>query len=206
MDRWYPKAKEALLAGLVDVPEDDIVVILLTSGYAYSDAHEFLSSVPEGARLKASAPLGSKSIANGILKATDPLNIPAVPADTVPALVVVQDTGDAATSRLLVYRDGVERIDVAVDADVTDTLVIFEDLPTALASGATLTKVSGTGPATIETDGAHDAGDREIAVVALGAALEAGAVYSYQAGMFPLATTGGQVTIDWDDTWGIAAL
>jgi hypothetical protein len=63
--------------------------------------------------------------------------------------------------------------------------------------------VSGTGPETVTTSADADAGDRSLAVEALSAAIEAGAVYRYQAGMFPLETTGGQVTIAWDATFGI---
>lgn len=204
---WYPKAKEGFLSGAIDLTTDDVVIVLLADGlYTYTDAHEFLSSVDAGARLKTSAAVASKTVTGGVFKAASPFNIPDVPAGTCAGLIVATSTGDDATSRLLVYIDGDERIDVAAAAESAATTLVVEDLQTAVASGTVLTKISGTGPATITTSADATASDRSLTVVALSDAVVIGAVYEYQAGMFPLETTGGQVTIPWDATYGIAAL
>jgi hypothetical protein len=121
------------MAGEIDLLADDVVIVLIAAGSSsFSAAHEFLSSVGGSARVKISAAIGSKSIGDGVFKAQTPFNIPDVPARSVEALIVAIDSGDDATSRLLVYINGDEVIDVAADAAESAVELPVEDLQTAV--------------------------------------------------------------------------
>lgn len=180
MRKWYPKYLEALLGGSANIALNSgtIKVILVDSAdYTYSDAHDFLDDVPSGARV-ATATLGSITITDGVFDAADG-SFTSVTGDQSEALVYYKDTGSEATSRLICYDDGTAEVEIAVNASGGATSIVPEDLPLAIASGATLTKVSGTGPATITTSAGASAGARSLSVTALGSGITAGAVYSY---------------------------
>lgn len=52
MSNLYPKYKEALLSGGVNLLTGGVKAVLIELGaYTYSDAHQFLSSVPSAARI-----------------------------------------------------------------------------------------------------------------------------------------------------------
>lgn len=101
----YPKWKEAIqqatanssLAGTVKVALVD------TGTYTYSAAHEFYSSV-SSAVVGTPQTLGSKTFTDGVFDAAD-ITYTAVTGNTVEALVIYIDTGNAATSRLYAYID-----------------------------------------------------------------------------------------------------
>ena len=101
----YPKWKEAIaqatanssLAGTVKVAPVD------TGTYTYSAAHEFYSSV-SSAVVGTPQTLGSKTFTDGVFDAAD-ITYTTVTGNTVEALVIYIDTGNAATSRLFAYID-----------------------------------------------------------------------------------------------------
>jgi hypothetical protein len=102
---WYPKAKEALLKGDIAMDTDDIRVILVDAAdYTYSAAHEFLSSVPGGARVGVSPALASKTFTNGLFDAAD-TTMTGVSGDQSENLIAYQHTGSDATARLILFWD-----------------------------------------------------------------------------------------------------
>lgn len=105
---WYPRGIEAAFEGDIDVLVDTLNVVLVdTADYTFSAAHEDLADVPAGARV-ATGTLGSvTSVYNtGVwtLDAAD-TTLTSVTGDQSEAVIVYKDTGDAATSTLLLYLD-----------------------------------------------------------------------------------------------------
>lgn len=99
----FPKAKEGLLAGNIDLDANDIRVMLVRSTYTYDSADEFvadLGAVDNGR----SAALGTKSVTNGVFDAAD-TTLTATAAVACNALVYFVHTGADATARLLCYVD-----------------------------------------------------------------------------------------------------
>jgi hypothetical protein len=95
-----------------DVTSGAVVVkcrIMRASGYAFSQAHQFASSLP--AAIVADAVLGSKT-ANGAgadpgcLDAADCTYLTVPPGAAIDCLAVFIDTGNPATSKLLFFIDG----------------------------------------------------------------------------------------------------
>lgn len=103
MNTSYPKGMEKLLSGSINVPTDTIKAALLPNAYTYSASHEFLSQL--GARVGTDQSLANKSVTDGVLDADDLDfgNLP--PGDTIKAIVLYKDTGNASTSPVLLYID-----------------------------------------------------------------------------------------------------
>jgi hypothetical protein len=122
MNLLYPKAKATLLRGGIALLTDTIRAQLIDTGaYAYSAAHQFLSSVPGAARIGNPATLAGKTVTNSgtaaVFDADDAL-FTSVPAGTgtgaaSEAILIYRDTGDPATSDLI------ELIDTATGLPVT---------------------------------------------------------------------------------------
>lgn len=101
----YPKFKEALLSGAVDLTSVDVRAILIDSAdYTYSSAHDFLDDVPSGARVATSTALASKTVTNGVFDAADK-TLSAVTGDQSEAIILYVHTGTESTSRLICYID-----------------------------------------------------------------------------------------------------
>lgn len=103
---FYDKAREAFANGDIDWLNDDIRAILVDAAdYSVNFAtHEFLSSIPAGARVAVSPSLTGKSSTNGVLDhATG--TWAAVSGDQSEAVVYYLHTGVEATSRLIAYVD-----------------------------------------------------------------------------------------------------
>lgn len=102
----YDKGREAFLTGDIDWLNDDIKVTLVdTNDYtANLSTDQFYSSVPVAARIASSGNLSSKTAASGVADAADVL-FTSVTGDVSEALVIWQDTGVEASSRLIAYID-----------------------------------------------------------------------------------------------------
>lgn len=101
----YPKGKEKFMSGSLNMASDDIKAVLIDiADYTYNVSHEFLSSIAAAARVATSGNLSGKSITNGIFDADD-ITLSSVNGDSIEAVVIYKDTGDAATSPLIVYID-----------------------------------------------------------------------------------------------------
>lgn len=197
--KLYPKYKESCLSQnpSVDMDTDTIKAALVDTGtYTYSDAHQYYSSV--SGVVGTPQTLGSKTVTNGVFDAAD-VTFTAVTGNSAEAIVIYKDTGSAATSPLIAYIDGRVQVEIAADASTSATSITPEDLPGAIANGATLTKISGTGPSTITTTASASAGARSLSVSALASGITAGAVYEYAVNgtNLPVTPNGGDISITW---------
>ena len=102
----YPIAKKALLDADIDLSADTIKIVLCTSSYTYSSAHDFLSDVTAGYRVATSAALSSKTTTGGAFDAAD-VTYTALTGSTVTSWILFRDTGTESTSNLFAYFDTV---------------------------------------------------------------------------------------------------
>lgn len=113
-DALYPDGKEAFLGGDIDVDTDTIKVLLCSSSdYTYSAAHTFLSSVTRYSGTTDQT-LATKTKVDGVLDSPDTLTFASVAKDgakLIDQVVIYQDTGSAATSRLIAFYDSFTAID-----------------------------------------------------------------------------------------------
>lgn len=111
----YTKSLEKIIEGTIDLLADNLKLIMVdTAGYTVNlDTDEFLSSIPLADRIATSGNLASKTIT--IDTSTNPDQVmfdaadgtfTAVTGDPTEAVVLIKDTGDAATSPLIAYYDG----------------------------------------------------------------------------------------------------
>jgi hypothetical protein len=101
----YPKFKESVLSGAIDLTANNIKAILVDlADYTYSTGHQFLSDVPAGAREETSGNLASKTVTLGVFDAAD-ITFTAAAGDPCEALIIYKDTGSAATSNLIAFID-----------------------------------------------------------------------------------------------------
>jgi hypothetical protein len=99
-----PSGKEGFATAAINWPADDIRVVLLTAGYIFSLAHDFLDDIGAGFRVATSAALAGKTATGGVLTATNYLFV-ALAGAQVTQGYYYRHTGVEATSRLIVYFD-----------------------------------------------------------------------------------------------------
>ena len=102
----YPTAKKAILDADVDFLVDTLKIVLLTSGYTYNAAHDFLNDITAGYRVATSAALTSKTTTGGTFDAAD-VTFSALTGSAVRSWVLFKDTGTESTSQLIAYFDTV---------------------------------------------------------------------------------------------------
>jgi hypothetical protein len=102
----YPIGKKALLDADVDLLVDTIKIVLCTSGYTYSTAHDFLNDIAAGNRVATSAALSSKTTTGGAFDAAD-VTFTSLSGSAVRSWVLYKDTGTESTSQLIAYFDTV---------------------------------------------------------------------------------------------------
>ena len=104
----YPKYKAQALIGAIDIRAQNIKAILLdgTSDYVYSAAHEFLSDVAAGARVKKTGLLLGKTVnlTTGAFDSDDP-TAEAVTGENISRLILYIEGASDATSRLIMFMD-----------------------------------------------------------------------------------------------------
>lgn len=101
----YQLGRQAFLDGDIDWSANNIKVALIdTADYTFSQTHQFLTDVPGAAIVATSGNLAGKTSTNGTADAND-VTFTAVTGDQSEALIIYQDTGVAATSRLIAYID-----------------------------------------------------------------------------------------------------
>lgn len=116
----FTKGKEKILSGQINFSTDSLKAVIVSSAYAPSlSTHEFLDSASASV-LGSAVTLTGKSVAGGVFNADD-INIQAVAAGaTAKAVVVFKDSGDPATSPLLLYIDQVGGFPAATNGgDIT---------------------------------------------------------------------------------------
>lgn len=103
----YDAGRNAFLTADIDWVADDIRVALIDTGAYTVDlaTHQFLSSVPGGARVAVGgASLANKTAVAGVADADD-FTFTAVSGATVEAIIIYVHTGVDATARLIAYLD-----------------------------------------------------------------------------------------------------
>jgi hypothetical protein len=203
MNQLYGKGKEAILAGAIDWENDDIRAILIDTGDYTPDfsTDENLDDIASGGRVGTAVALTGKTNTLGVLDAND-VTFTSVTGDSIEAIVLYLHTGTESTSTLLAYIDGRVQVEVGANALSAATSISTEDLPAAIDGGATLTKISGTGPSTIMTSASGAEGARSLSVSALSTGITAGALYEYTmsgAGLPYTPPGGGDIKIAWSD-------
>jgi len=102
----FDKARESFLRGEIIWQTDAIKAVLVDSAdYTVSlSTHQFLSDIAVAGRVATSANFASKTTTAGVADAADTAFVGAT-GDLSEAIVIYQDTGTAATSRLIAYID-----------------------------------------------------------------------------------------------------
>jgi hypothetical protein len=102
----YTKGKEYLLAGDIDLGNDDIRAVLV-DGADYTPnmaTDEALDDIPAAARVAVSGQLQNPSVAGGVFDADD-IDISSVSGDTFEYIAIYKHTGTEGTSYLLLLID-----------------------------------------------------------------------------------------------------
>ena len=113
-NRFYPAFKSALLAGDADMVDGTVNAVLVdTSEYTFSEAHDALNDVPAEARLGTPQTLAGKAIDDGVFDASD-ITFAEVPSGGTAGAVVIYIAGQSeAQSRLVAYFDTMDGLPVA---------------------------------------------------------------------------------------------
>jgi hypothetical protein len=103
----YPKFKGALAIAAPGTSwiNGNIVAVLVSAAYVYSDANQYLSDIPAGARVAVSGSLTGASISPAGAFDTDDVTLLAVTGDTVTGAALYLDTGSEDSSRLVYFQD-----------------------------------------------------------------------------------------------------
>jgi hypothetical protein len=104
-NKVYPKFKQALWlqSANSNASTGTLKAALVDTGtYTYSDSHEFVSSL--SGTVGTAQTIGNKTFTNGILDG-DNVTFTGVTGNTIEALVIYIDTGNASTSRLISFQD-----------------------------------------------------------------------------------------------------
>lgn len=110
----FPKGKQKFLTAAINLSTDTIKAILVTNGYTYSAAHEFLSDL--GATTVGTAQtLTNKTVTDGVFDADDVTFATLAPGANLKAVILFKDTGVAGTSALIDYIDTVTGLPMATN-------------------------------------------------------------------------------------------
>jgi hypothetical protein len=105
-NKFYPLGAQKMLRAQIDFDAHVIKAALVSSGYTFSDTHEFLSDTT-GTVIGTPITLANKSTLGGVFDADD-LEMGAIASgSTAKALILYRDTGSAATSALIGYYDDI---------------------------------------------------------------------------------------------------
>lgn len=102
----YDKGRKSFLAGELDWDADVIKTILVDTALYTVDLalHDFLDDVAAGSRVSTGGALTGKTTTDGVADATDDTHT-AVSGATVEAIVIYEEEGTEATSRLIAFID-----------------------------------------------------------------------------------------------------
>jgi hypothetical protein len=102
---FYPKAKENLLKGNIDVVNDTVKIAMVDTGtYTYSSTHELYSDL--SGVVGTPVALTTKTVTDGAIGGDD-VTFNSVTGNTVEAIVMYVDSGTPATSYLISYIDDI---------------------------------------------------------------------------------------------------
>jgi len=102
----YDKALEAFGKGQINFSSDTIKVQLVdkTQYTASQSADQYFSTLASGAKVGTAVALSGMTVTGGVFKASN-VTFTALSGANVTAFVVYKDTGDSATSPLILYMD-----------------------------------------------------------------------------------------------------
>jgi len=105
-NKLYRKTKAKMMKAQLDLSSVTVKALLVTSGYVYSDAHQFLSDVATGDRVATSSALTTQAVGSSDASfSSDPASFTAVTGSQVAAVILFHDTGTPSTSDLVGYFD-----------------------------------------------------------------------------------------------------
>lgn len=119
----YDKARQAFLDGDLDWGANTIKVYLIdTADYTVNLAtDDFADDIAGAAKVATSGALANKTVTNGVADADD-ITFTTVSGDPSEALVIWQDTGNQATSRLIAYIDTATGLPVTPNGNNIDVI------------------------------------------------------------------------------------
>lgn len=116
-NKVFPKARERMLAGGLNLLAGTVKAQLIdTAAYTYSDAHQFLSDIPSGARIGAPVTLTNKTITNGVFDSDDLVFSGLSGAPDIEGLVYYVETGTESTSPVFYFVDTATGLPIAAGA------------------------------------------------------------------------------------------
>ena len=122
----YPKAKEAFLNADIDLDADTITIALIDTGnYTYSASDQYRSDISDDAVIS-TATLANKTMTNGVFDADD-ATFTSVTGANCEALIIFQNTGSQANSRLIAFIDSATGLPILPNGG---------DITVAFSSGA----------------------------------------------------------------------
>lgn len=102
---FYPTGLKAILDADIDLLADTIKCALVDTGtYTYSSAHDFYNDVSAGV-IGTPGALDNRTTTAGVFDADDEV-FTAVSGNSIEAVIIYKDTGNAATSPLIAFIDG----------------------------------------------------------------------------------------------------
>lgn len=130
MNSLYVPILDSFLTAQIDMSTTDLRWILTdTALYTFNSSHQFLTSVPVGARASTSATVTGVTVSGGIFDHNNFL-FPTVPVGpALEAIILYQHTGTDATSRLVAYVDTIPGLPVTpngTDINVTVSTFVFQ--------------------------------------------------------------------------------
>ena len=208
-NQLFNPGREGFLAGEIDW-DTAVIKVALVRGYAFDATDKFVSEVTAagGTLVATSSALGSKSLTDGVADAADVTFTSVAAGSAITGIIIFQAsavTGGAdvaaSSQRLIAWLDGNQLITLAANASSGATSITVDAILANIASGATLTKVSGTGPTTATMSSSASAGARTISVSALSSSASAEAVYSVpvSGNGLPITPDGNNITLTWDN-------
>jgi hypothetical protein len=119
----YDLARQAFLDGDLDWSANDIKVYLIdTADYTVNLAtDQFASIIAGAAKVATSGNLAGKTVTNGVADAND-FTFTSVTGDPCEAMVIWQDTGNQATSRLIAYIDTATGLPITPNGNNIDVI------------------------------------------------------------------------------------
>jgi hypothetical protein len=101
----YDTGRNAFLRGDLSWNSHTFKVVLVSSSYTVNlTSHQYLSSIPSGARVATSSALTTSLPGAGVADASD-ITFSSVTGSQVTQFVIYRDTGTEATSQLVAYFD-----------------------------------------------------------------------------------------------------
>ncbi len=102
----YPRGKANILKSDINMLSNNIKILLVDlADYTFGAAHEFVTDVAGASIVGRSANLAVKTINTDAQFKSDPVVVAGVTGDQFEAIIMYQDTGSDATSRLIMFQD-----------------------------------------------------------------------------------------------------